>query len=321
MEIKNILVVVRASEEQLEWLQLAAPEARVVRQSVKTLEPWQVEEADVVVGNIPEKFFPYMKQVKLLQLNSSGVPQAYLDLARTQPDMVLCSASGAYGPAISEHLVGALLMMMKRLHQYRDDQPNAAWIDRGDVRSIRDSKVLVLGMGDIGTLFARLVHAFGAEVVGIRRREAKAPEGVSRIATMEELDSLLPWADVVAMSLPETRHTIGLMNARRLQLMKPGSYLLNVGRGTAVDQDALVAALRSGHLAGAHLDVTDPEPLPADHPLWKEENAFITPHISGQFHLPLTLDLIHKMAAHNIRALKDRTPYVARVDVESGYRA
>ena len=321
MSIDNVLVVVRANPQQLEWLQQAAPEAQVIRQSVKTLTPEQVAQADVVVGNLPEKFFPYLRKARLLQLNSSGVSPAYLELAKSKPDLVLCSASGAYGPAISEHMVGALLMLMKRLHQYRDDQRQAAWVDHGDVVSLRGSKVLAVGMGDIGTLFAKLVHAFGAEVIGVRRRAGEPPEGVSRIATMDELDSLLPWADVVALSLPETKDTIGLMNGRRLRLMKQGSYLLNVGRGTAIDQDALVQALQDGHLAGAHLDVTDPEPLPKEHPLWQQEHAFITPHISGQFHLPLTLDLIHKMGAHNIRALQQGGPFQARVDLKTGYRA
>lgn len=321
MDIKNILVVVRASDAQLGLLRQAAPGARVMRQSVKTLEPWQVEQADVVVGNIPEQFTQYMKNTKLLQLNSSGVAPRFVDLAKSMPGLTLCSASGAYGPAISEHMMGALLMLMKHMHRYRDDQRQATWLDRGEVRSVLGSKVLVVGMGDIGTHFAKLAHAFGAEVIGVRRRPGEPPEGVSRIATMEELNDLLPWADVVALSLPETKDTIGLIGSHRLMLMKPGSYLINVGRGSAVDQDALAKALRSGHLAGAHLDVTTPEPLPQDHPLWQVDNVFITPHVAGDFHLPLTLDLIYGMAAHNIRVLQQGGEFVARVDTQTGYRA
>ena len=321
MDVRDILVVLRAGEGHLDKLQEAAPGARVTRQSVKALTNEQVAQADVVVGNLPPEFLPHLQKAKLLQLNSAGVAGHYLEAAKARPDLVLCCASGAYGPAISEHMIGTLLMLMKRLHQYRDDQHQALWQDRGEVRSLLSARVLAVGMGDIGTRFAKLAHGFGAEVIGIRRRAGEAPEGVTRIATMEELDSLLPWADVVALSLPETDATKGLMDARRLSLVKPGSYLLNVGRGSAIDQDALVDALKSGHLAGAAVDVTTPEPLPKEHPLWQQENALVTPHISGDFHLPLTLDIIYDIAAHNIRALIAGGAYRSRVDVEHGYRA
>ena len=321
MRIENILVIMRADEGQLARLQAAAPDAKVIRQSVKTLTPQQVEEADAVVGNLPPTFFSHLKQIKLLQLNSAGVAPHYVALGQNTPGMVLCCASGAYGVAISEHMLGALLMLMKRLHQYRDDQHQALWEDRGDVAGLRGAQVLSVGMGDIGTRFAQLCACFGAQVIGIRRRPAAPPEGVQRIATMDELDDLLPRADVVALSLPETSDTIGLMDERRFNLMKQGSYLLNVGRGSAVDQPALLNALRNGRLAGASIDVTVPEPLPQGDPLWQEPNLLITPHISGQYHLRLTHDNIVDIAAHNIRVLQGGGDYRARVDVKAGYRA
>ena len=321
MPIKQILVIVRASAEQLNRLQKAAPEAQVIRQSVKTLTKEQVEQADVIVGNLPVAFLPHLKKARLLQLNTAGVVEPYLQAARDNPGLVLACASGAYGPAISEHMLGALLMMMKKLHLYRDQQFEGAWVDHGEVESPRGKEVLVLGMGDIGTHFAQLISTMGARVTGIRRRPAPAPEGVHRIATMEELDSLLPTADILAMALPDTKDTRHVMDARRINLMKEGSYLINVGRGTALDQDALVDALKAGRLEGAILDVTDPEPLPQDHPLWQQPNALITPHISGSFHLPLTLDIIHDIAAHNIKALQTGSGFRSQVDPDSGYRA
>ena len=319
MEINNILVVMPAYAEHEQQIQMAAPGANVIKVKPENLTAELVEQADVIVGNLPTVFLTHMKQAKLLQLNTAGVAAPYLALKDSHPDIALCCASGAYGPAISEHMVGMLLSLMKQLHRYRDDQHEAAWIDRGEVRSIRDSKVLVVGLGDIGLCFARLCAAFGAEVIGIKRRAGVPPEGVSRMATMAEFDSLLPWADVVALSLPETPDTIHLMDSRRLALMKAGGFLLNVGRGSAIDQEALLAALRSGHLAGAGLDVTDPEPLPKDHLLWQEPNLLLTPHISGQYHLRLTLDLVIDIACKNIKALPDG-PFISRVDFESGYR-
>lgn len=320
MKIENILVVMRAEPQHLETLQKAAPGAKVIRQSVKELTPAQVAQADVVVGNIPANFLPHMKKAKLLQLNSAGVGPEYLALRETLPDLTLCCASGAYGQAISEHMLASLLALMKRLHQYRDGQQTARWESRGPVNSPRGAKVLIMGLGDIGGQFAKIMRPFDAEVIGIRRRLSAPPEGVRRIATMDELDSLLPWADVIAMALPETEDTRHVMDKKRFQLVKPGSYFLNVGRGSAVDQDALIDALRTGRLAGASIDVTSPEPLPQDHPLWQEENLLLTPHISGGYHLMQTLNNIHAIAAHNISALPDG-PFKSRVDFDFGYRA
>ena len=320
MSINNILVVMPAYKEHEQQLQAAAPEAKINKVKPENLSAELVEEADVIVGGLPPAFLPHMKKARLLQLNFAGVAPPYLALQNSHPDTVLCCATGAYGPAISEHMVGMLLSLMKQLHLYRDDQHKAAWIDRGAVRSIRGAKVLVVGLGDIGLHFARLCAAFGADVIGIKRRAGEPPEGVSWVAAMTELDTLLPWADVVALSLPGTPETFHLMDERRLALMKAGGFLLNVGRGSAIDQEALLTALRSGHLAGAGLDVTDPEPLPREHPLWQEPNLLLTPHISGLYHLRLTLDLIIGIACRNIKALPDG-PFISRVDYQAGYRA
>lgn len=321
MRSDNILVILNAEEKHLALLHNSAPLATITLRSAEELTIEQVESADIIVGNIPIKWLKHTNNVKLLQLNSSGVSPAYLSKAKAAQDMVMCCASGAYGPAISEHMLGTLLCLMKRLHEYRDQQRSASWIDCGEVRSPRGSNVLVIGMGDIGSHFAKLVSNFGASVIGIKRKPMKPPSGIEAITTLDLLDEILPWADVVAISLPETRDTIQLMNANRIALMRKGSYLLNVGRGSVVDQDALVEALRIGQLAGVALDVTVPEPLPVDHPLWQEKNAIITPHVSGGLHLPLTLDLIIEIAARNIRAFYEGGQYFSRVNPITGYRS
>lgn len=320
MSKRSMLVMMATHPEHVAQLQEAAPDALITRVRPKDVTIEQLENADLIVGNPPTDKVAHIKKAKLVQLNSSGVAPAYLALKDTAPDTVLCSASGAYGTAISEHMVGALLGLMKRLFQYRDDQHQAAWIDRGEVRGLKGAKVLMLGLGDIGEHFARLCLAFGAQVVGVRRRPSAPPEGVSQVVTMDELDQWLPWADVVALALPDTPATRHVINERTLGLMKPGGFLLNVGRGSAIDQDALLQALQSGQLAGASIDVTEPEPLPKDHPLWQAPNLLLTPHISGQYHLRLTHDQVIGMACHNIKALPNG-PFVAKVDFEAGYRA
>ena len=320
MDINNILVLIRLDDEKLQKLKRAAPEANIVVQKPKELIQQQVEQADIIVGNIDTKFLPNLKKAKLLQLLSSGVSEEYLKMSDAAPDCILCSASGAYGPAISEYMLAGLLMLMQRMHLYRDDRQAGEWKPRKESSLIKGAKVLSVGMGDIGTSFGRLCSLLGAEVTGIRRRKSSPPPFIEQIAGMDEMDQLLPGMDVVALALPETSETVGIMNQKRFEAMKDGSYFINVGRGSAVDQDALLWALRSGKLAGAIIDVMEPEPLPPDHPLWQEEKLMITPHISGQYHSGETQNELIDLVCRNIEALKTGGELTAKVDFESGYR-
>ena len=318
MDIQEMLVVMPTRQKHREALQNAAPGARLTRRKPEELTKEDVETADVIIGNLPPAFLPYMQKARLLQLNTAGVAAPYLALKDREDAPILCCASGAYGPAVSEHMLAMLMCLMKRLHQYRDDQHLALWQDRGSVSSLASKQVLMVGLGDIGLHFARLCHLLGATVTGIRRRAQTPPYGVKAVHPLSALDSLLPEADVVALALPDTKETARVMNAHRIVLMKEGSYLINVGRGSALDQEALLHALQSGQLAGAALDVTEPEPLPKEHPLWQQQNLLLTPHISGYYHLPLTHDLVVDIACRNIKALPDG-PFIAQVDYKTGY--
>ena len=137
--------------------------------------------------------------------------------------------------------------------------------------------------------------------------------------TMDQLDELLPQADVVSLSLPGTKDTTHVMDARRFGLMKQDAVIMNVGRGSAIDQDAMLEAIRSGRLSGAVIDVTAPEPLPQDSPLWEEPRILLTPHVSGLFNLDITWENVVDIAIHNLSHWP-RGPFVSRVDYESGYR-
>ena len=155
--------------------------------------------------------------------------------------------------------------------------------------------------------------------MGIRRTVREKPEYVDEMHTLDEMDELLPRADVVALSLPSGKDATGLMDERRLRLMKKGAILINVGRGKAIVTDALQRVCQEGHISAA-LDVTDPEPLPAEHPLWHTPNVFITPHISGFFHLPQTLDRIIKISSENLRRFVAGEQLLNIVDGATGYR-
>lgn len=314
--IRNILVVMPAADSHRRQLEAAAPGAVFTYASSPAEE--DVARADAIVGNIRPELLAHAKNLKLLQLNSAG-SNPYLSLPAVCPGARLCCATGAYGLAISEHMMGVLLELMKKLALYRDNQFEGRWQDLGPVTSVYGANVLVVGMGDIGTSFARLCAAFGARVTGVRRRAGEKPDFVESIRTPADLDALLPEADVVFLSLPETPETIGLMSDQRIALMKETAYLLNCGRGSAVDQAALLRAVRAGKLAGAGLDVTTPEPLSQDHPLWREPRIVITPHVSGQYHLAETHNRIVALACRNLRALQSGGPLESEVIFSAGY--
>lgn len=312
----HILVSMEVNEAHRRLFEQTAPECAWIF-SRKPSDA-ELAEAEIIVGNLPAARLEQAKNLRLYQLNSAGVGDA-LALCRPGRGVRVCKATGSYGLAISEHMFGMLLSLQKRLVQYRDQQRDGLWRDLGPVKSIYGSNVLVIGMGDIGGEFARRCKAFGAQVTGIRRSAGACPDYCDRVGVQADADRYLPEADIVFLCMPETPETMGFMSRKRIFSMKKGAILLNAGRGTAVDTDALTDALRANHLFGAGLDVTCPEPLPAEHPLWQCENALITPHVSGYYHLQQTHDNIVRLACDNIRAYLDGRPLRSEVDYERGY--
>ena len=164
------------------------------------------------------------------------------------------------------------------------------------------------------------MDALGSHVNAVKRRPSDKPEYIEELYLLKDLDKLLPEADIVALCLPGTEQTRHLFNAKRIKLMKESAILLNVGRGTVVDTEALCDALDKGQLYGAALDVTEPEPLPPDHRLWKFRNVVITPHTSGQYHLPETLNKIVRISAENLMRFMNHKELRNEVDFTSGYK-
>lgn len=299
----NVLVLLPLSDSQRSKLKAALPEVTFTYTTRAKVTSVELARADAILGNLEPERVHEARGLRLLQLNSAGYDN-YL-ACETIPDQVtIASASGAYGQAVSEHIFAMLFALMKRLPAYHTDQLSHTWDDHGGVGTFVGARVLVLGTGDIGGHFAELARACGAHVVGARRHPGAPTGAFEAIYTMDELEGPLAEADVVASFLPSTASTRGLADARFFAAMKPGALFANGGRGDLVVADDLIAALTSGHLAGAALDVTAPEPLPATSPLWDAPNILITPHVSGGFHLPAVLDNIVDIAIENLRRLE-----------------
>ena len=313
----NILVAMPTYEEHEIRLKKACPEAAFTFLHGNRPEREQLENAEIIIGNIPSGDLQYCRNLKFLQLSMAGSDTF---AGKVPENVLLANSSGAYGLAISEHMLGMLLMLTKKLYLYRDNQNEAVWHDEGNVTSIFGSRVLTVGLGDIGGEFAKRCKSLGAYNIGIRRTMRSCPEFMDEMHTLDELDSLLPSADVVALALPNSEASRHLMNEARLRSMKRGAILLNVGRGSAVDTDALVKVLNEG-LIMAGIDVTDPEPLPKEHPLWHCPGIIITPHISGYYHLRHTQDTIIEIAACNIENYMNGRPIRNLVARITGYRA
>ena len=257
------------------------------------------QQATIILGNPPADCVAGNGSLKLLHTRSAGV-DCYLTPGVLTEGAVLAGCSGAWGPAIAEHVFALLLSLMKRLPAYYDQQRQGVWQKLGRAKTLMGARVLCVGTGDLGSSFARLCKACGAHTVGVRRDSAKPAEGIDEMHGLDVLDAQISLADVVCLMLPHTQDTNQLMNLRRLCLMKPDAILLNGGRGTAIDCDALAEVLETGHLWGVGLDVTAPEPLPPEHPLRRQPRVLITPHACGGY-LDDTLDRIAEIVQENLR--------------------
>lgn len=251
--------------------------------------------------------------LKWLQAWSAGV-DPFLVPGILRDGAMLTNAVGAYGQSVSEHMLSMLLSLCKLLPQYRDARYQDSWLDLGPTKSLMGATVLVLGTGDLGSTFAGMCKALGAHTVGLKRTVGDPIPGFDQLSTLSQLDEWLPQADVVTLMLPHTPETIHIMNAHTLSLMKEDAILLSAGRGTAVDQDALVACLNTGKLWGVGLDVTDPEPLPGNHPLRDIDRVLITPHVAGGlFRLEITARQMAAIAQENLRRYLAGQPLKNRV--------
>ena len=249
--------------------------------------PSDLPDTDIFVGAflLPEQF-QIAKKLKWIHSTSAGVGQlAYPSLVSS--GIVVTNASGVFSVPMAEHTIGLLLALARNFPDTVRQQDQKLWSQQNlwdkpqHLSELNGATLVIVGYGSIGGEIAKRAQAFGMQVIGVTRSGKGDLAHAQKIIAIDALDEVLPQADYVVLAVPETRETKQLFDAARLARVKRGARLVNLGRGSAIDEAALVLALESGQLGGAALDVTDTEPLPSDSPLWTAPNLFITPHTSA----------------------------------------
>lgn len=278
--------------------------------------------ATVIIGEPKPETLSGAPNLRWIQMTWAGAD--LYTKAQSFPNNVLVScATGAFGGTIAEYILGAVLLRFRHLDAYVRQQERGEWTPRLPGRGIEGATVLIVGAGDIGTELAKRLRPFlPRAVIGVRRTVRQKPDCFDEMYTMEDLPALWGRADVVVCALPNTAETRGLLSREVLLSMQDTALVVNVGRGTLLDPDVLYEVLESGHLSGAVLDVTNPEPLPADHPLWRRSDVLITPHVAGiSFgNVPETTEKIVEIACKNLKKFLNGEQPDNLVDFSTGYR-
>ena len=275
------IVVTDARPAEIQQIREAAPGATIVAGEDATLAE-QVADADAIIGEINPELFHAAKKLRWVQVHSAGV-ERYVFPEFADSAVVLTNCKILQGPNIADHAMSLLLALTRDLYLAIPDRLKEEWNRREySPIELRGKTAVIVGVGGIGMQIAQRAHAFDMKVIGVDPKDVPLNYFVSRVVPPDRLEAELPEADVVFMAAPLTSQSQGMMGSRQFGLMKKGSYFIAVSRGRTYDSDALLQALKTGRLAGAGLDVTNPEPLPKGHPLWKLENVIITPHIAGQ---------------------------------------
>ncbi len=314
--MKEIVVTLPLSEEQRGELSKLAPDYSFTFTSYSEAECHSLERASLILGNFPLECLNEAPLLEWVQLYSVGAETYNRHLP---PDVVITNAGEAYNEMVSEHALALLLALMKNLPTYFEQQSRGVWQKHPPIKTIAASTVLIIGTGSLGRTIARHLKEMGARVVGVRHSSSEPLSEFDELYTIEKLETLLPVADAVILTLPETKESYHLFDNRRLNLMAKGSYLINVGRGSAVDTKALQTALEEGHLGGAALDVFETEPLPPGELLFKAPNLIITPHVAGNPREARVAQALYVITKTNLILYLKGEALLHRIDRSKGY--
>lgn len=287
--------------------------------------PAALADADVFVGwTFPAALFGHAKRLRWVHSANAGV-EANLFPALVESEVVLTNGAGLHSVSIPEHVLGLMIALARNFHESARLQARASF-ERfpviafgGGIKELAGSNLAIFGAGAIGAALARLGSALGMNVRILRRRPGRPVDGAEAVLGPEQKLELLSWADFVVLATPLTSETENLIDRAALGAMKSSSYLVNIARGECIDDDALVAALRAGAIAGAGLDTFREEPLPPSSPYWTLPNVIVTPHISG--YTPRYFERTLELFRDNLRRFVNDEPLRNVVDKRLGYVA
>ncbi|MBP6627550.1 MAG: D-2-hydroxyacid dehydrogenase [Arenimonas sp.] len=312
------IVVARANPEQLAQLQAKLPGVTLVAAAQGDALAAQLAGAQAAIGLCDADTLAAAPGLRWIQAFSVGVENCVVVPGLLERGIVLTNMQRTSGPPIAEHAIAMAMALARGLPQFSRRQVAGQWDDTNPgMREVGGRTLLVVGLGGIGTEVARRGHALGMRVIAVRNSSREGPDYVAKVGLPNEMLALAAEADVVVNAVPLTPETTNIFNRAFFDALPRGATFINVGRGRSVVTDDLVAALQSGQLGGAGLDVTEPEPLPAGHPLWAMPNVLITPHVAAQSDVqgPRTWILL----AENLRRFSEGEPLLNVVDIKRGY--
>jgi phosphoglycerate dehydrogenase-like enzyme len=318
---KRILLV-GVGAEAIEHLKGAAPDVELVRAGNAIEAQSLAANVDAVIGAgaCTPGILAAGKSIRWVQVLSAGVEECVAIPAIQQRDILVTNMQRIMGPVIAEHVTAMMLALTRGLNAFIPAQRERAWkrdAAAGRMAVVEGKTMLVVGLGGIGTEIAKRAHALGMRVIATRASGRTGPDFVSYVGLPDELLKLASEADVVVNATPLTPQTTDLFDAAFFARMKPAAYFINIGRGKSVVTAALVEALENGKIAGAGLDVTEPEPLPPDHALWTFSNVVITPHVAANSDLGSAAQM--EVVKENVRRYTAGERMLSVVDVGRGY--
>jgi phosphoglycerate dehydrogenase-like enzyme len=315
------VVLMGADAERVAWMREAAPGVEVVGAPDRAAAAREAADADALIGECVPEVIAAAPRLRWVQRMFAGVERCVAIPAFEERGIVLTNMQKVAGSVMAEHVLAFVFGLTRGLASYVPAQAKGEWADEavpeGRLWEVKGRTLLVVGLGGIGTEVAKRAHAIGMTVIATRNSGTDGPDYVAEVGLPDKLLPFAARADIVVSTLPLTPETKGLMDKRFFDAVKRGALFVNVGRGATVVTDELVAALADGRLGGAGLDVTDPEPLPPGHPLWKAPNAIITPHVAAGLEgndVPRWI-----LARENLRRFAAGGKLLSEVDVKKGY--